>query len=231
MKQKKCKGTGKAIGYGCGNISYLMRYGLCKQCFIDWLYNTPHGKETLSKTLKTARNKITKEKAKKDREWREKNIDYSKKLQDKINEIVRLIDIGLPCLAKNVHANQMHAGHVYSRGSNLQIRYNLHNIHRQSAQSNHFQNEDGLFREGISNEYGIDYLNFISDLRQIKTLKYTNIEYREFYRLACNISNELRKNGEVFNKTDRLQKRNEINLLLGIYDDKYCIFVLNAKQI
>ena len=40
---------------------------------------------------------------------------------------------------KNKLANQMHAGHVYSRGSNPMLRFNLHNIHRQSAQSNHFQ--------------------------------------------------------------------------------------------
>ena len=135
-----------------------------------------------------------------------------------------MIDAGQPCLARGHHAKQMHAGHVYSRGAYPSMRYNLHNIHRQSAQSNHFQNEDGLLREGVVKEYGQRYMDFLSELRRTGALKYTNDEYRYIYVKASKIALDLRKNGNVFNKAERIIKRNEINLQLNIYDKEYSIY-------
>ncbi len=87
------------------------------------------------------------------------------KLQTEINAIVRIIDKGLPCLARNIHANQIHAGHIYSRGGTPCLRYNLHNIHRQCAQSNHFQSDDLKLRQGLINEYGRDYMDYLEENR------------------------------------------------------------------
>ena len=140
------------------------------------------------------------------------------------NLIIRLIDRDLPCLAKGIYANQFHAGHIFSRGSNQTIRYNCHNIHRQSAQSNHFQNEDGLLREGLVKEYGQDYMDFISELRRTPKLEYNNQEFHELTLKARIISAKLKKADKVYNLSQRLELRNQINLELGIYQEEYCVF-------
>ena len=169
-------------------------------------------------------------KEKRTKEWRvEKKrlrtnvTDWKKSLQNEINKIVRLIDKDLSCLARNTKG-QMHAGHVYARGGNTNIRYNLHNIHRQSAQSNHFQNDDGLLREGLSSEYGQEYMEFISDLRKTPVPKYSQQEYMEMYYKARKIVLRLKKSDINYSLKNRILLRNKINLEMGVYEEKYCIF-------
>jgi hypothetical protein len=222
IKEKKCFGNGKAISFqGCGklvNVAFR-KYGLCSSCYAEFLTETEVGKVILFKALNKVQKPIFDEKKAK-----ENITDWNKKLQTKINLIVRLIDFNQPCLAKNKLANQMHAGHVFSRGSNPMLRFNLHNIHRQSAQSNHFQNEDGLFREGIIKEYGILYFEFISNLRQIKDLKISNDTYIELYKKASKTALKLAKEKKEYTLNERFQLRNEINKELNIYDIKFCQF-------
>ena len=143
VKPKKCKGIGKAHGFiGCGELSLYRKYGLCPSCLSDWSNQTEEGKEFLSSLIIRSNKKMNTDQKKKDRDEKSLNTDWGPKLQDVVNAIVRTIDKDLLCLARNKRG-QMHAGHVYARGGNATIRYNLHNIHRQSAQSNHHQNDDG----------------------------------------------------------------------------------------
>lgn len=150
--------------------------------------------------------------------------DWRAKLQTKNQEISRIIDKGLKCLARDYFAKQLHGGHIFAKGGNKSMALNLHNIHRQSAQSNHFQNDDGLLREGVIREYGQEYMDFISDLRRTPSLHYANWEYQAFYEHACKIANRLKKADNTYNLEERIQLRNEINLELGIYDKEYCVF-------
>lgn len=226
-KKKKCKGTtADTKGWGCGKEVYERVYGLGKMCcYPDWLLNSEAGRLKLEKATLKAKKEKEREEKRKLKEKKESITDYKKKLQNVVNRIVRYIDIGLPCLAKQKHANQIHAGHVYARGGNQTIRYNLHNIHRQSAQSNHYQNDDGLLREGIVREYGKKYMDFISELRQTPRLEYNNDEFKILFKRASRIANEMKNDGKTYpTPKERIEKRNEINLRLGIYDNKYCEF-------
>ena len=47
---KKCRGTGKAKGYGCKDIKTIFRYGLCVDCYKEFLFNSPEGKEMLERS-------------------------------------------------------------------------------------------------------------------------------------------------------------------------------------
>ena len=149
---------------------------------------------------------------------------FKDRLQTKIQEITRLIDKGLPCLATGVIPKQMHGGHVFARGGNSYMAMNLHNIHRQSAQSNHFQNDDGLMKEGIKNEYGEEYLEFISNLRRTPCPEISPLEYGVIYKKSCKVANKLIKLNLAYPLKKRIELRNEINLELGIYSSEYCIF-------
>jgi hypothetical protein len=154
---------------------------------------------------------------------KEKTTNWKNSLQFEINRIVRLIDKDLPCLATK-RQGKMHAGHVFSRGSNPTIKYNLHNIHRQCAQSNHFQSDDVILREGLVNEYGQDYMTFISELRQTTALPYKNIDYMEFSKKAQKIALNLSKLDLTYTLQNRILMRNKINKELGIYEPKFCHF-------
>lgn len=150
-----------------------------------------------------------------------KITNWKIELQPKINHIARLIDYGLPCLARANSSNQIHGGHVFSSGGHRNITYNLHNIHRQGAQSNHFQNDDGLLREGVVREYGEGYMSFISGLRKTPVPKYSNNEYYGFYLIALNIIKRLKKEQRIRSVTERIELRNQINKELNIYPAEF----------
>ena len=224
VKAKKCKGIGQANGFdGCNKPSVFRKYGLCNSCLAEWTDTTKEGKEFLSSLVIQSKTKIEKVKKKEHMSEKSLNIDWSSKLQDIVNAIVRTIDHGLLCLARN-QRGQMHAGHVFARGGNQTIRLNLHNIHRQSAQSNKWQNDDGLLREGLVKEYGSHYMDFISQLRQTPSLKLSNIEYRELTAMARLILKDLKVADKIYTAMERIELRNRINKELGIYELKYCTF-------
>lgn len=225
-KEKPCCGTGDAKGFGCGHKTKHRIYGLGKMCgcYSDWLLNSENGKIKMQKSIIAAKSKVQKEIKKKETEKKSKNVNWNEKLQTCINVIIRLIDKGLPCLARGYHPNQVHAGHVFARGGNQTMRFNLHNIHRQGAQSNHFGNDDGLLREGVKNEYGENYLEFISNLRQMPALNYTNEDLHEFYKNASKIKLKLTKDDKYYSLIERIYLRNKINLELGIYEPNFCEF-------
>lgn len=219
---KKCKGINKAKGYGCGDMVKERTYGLCSDCRTIWILETPEGDEYLNKMLLRNKRKFEKKLKKEKNDNKIKATKWRPKLQSKIQEIARLIDVGLPCLARGYHANQIHGGHIFAKGGNSTMALNLHNIHRQSAQSNYNGNDDGLLREGLVNEYGIGYFEFIKSLRVCPALTWSNLDYHKFYKTACEIANDLKKRGLRFEKEDRIEMRNQINNALGIYGQKYC---------
>ena len=223
VNKKICKGTGKAKGHGCGELKYRHKYGMCSSCFAKWLYSTPEGSEVLNKGIISGKKKAEKQKKDELRDLKKTLEPIKSKLQRKIQLIVRLIDKGQLCLARNIRG-QMHGGHIYSRGSNSQMSFNLHNIHRQSASSNKWQNDDVLLREGVVYEYGQDYMDFISSLKQTPSSRHSDAIYREFYLTASKIALKLKSDDLIYSKEDRIRLRNEINLELGIYEDEFCVF-------
>lgn len=240
MKTEKiCKGLGRARGNGClkmvpvniGNKpNRILGLGQLCKCYQTWLATSDEGKKILDKAIYSGKRKVSiqnnkskkEAKAKKNQEKSLSN-DWSKKLQTEVNSIVRTIDKGLTCLARN-QRGQIHAGHVYARGGNSTIKYNLHNIHRQSAQSNHHQNDDGKLREGVVNEYGSDYMEFISNLRRTPMLNFSNAEYRVLTTKARKILKSLKEEDRIYSLSERIEMRNRINIELKIYDKEYCVF-------
>lgn len=230
INPKKCKGIGRAKGFegACGQVVTVRTYGLCKKCFVEWLLTTSNGAYVLKSSQLTGKKRVKKEFDKKQKQstecMRDNVTDYKNKLQLRINEISRRIDKGQPCLATRRTFYKMDAGHVYSRGANQNIKFNLHNIHRQSAQSNHFQSDDHKMREGLIREYGKNYSEFVYELKQTDVLKYTKPEYKMFYERALAICHVLRKLDAYYTKNERLSLRNKYNVELGLYQNKFSVF-------
>jgi hypothetical protein len=176
------------------------------------------------KIVQKEKASLEKEKKKKHLEEKRKHADYKKKLQDKVQLIARLIDYGQPCTARGFTEAKFHGGHLISRGAGSNMKYNLHNIFIQSAQSNHWQNDDYLLREGVKAIFGEEYFNFILSLQSTPVPKYTNEEYRSFYEKSLLIIKELKNNLYVRSVDERINLRNKYNLQLGIYGKEKSVF-------
>ena len=87
-KKKICKGNRKDTrGHGCEMYEYMFKFGLCKKCFIKWLYSDA-GKATLRKTLERSKKVVQialkrdkTEKRKKQKESIKTKSDYENELQ------------------------------------------------------------------------------------------------------------------------------------------------------
>ena len=75
MEPKKCKGTGVALGYGCGSMEVFRRFGLGIKCgcYRNWLLNTDAGNIEIKKSVIRSNKKLEKQ-AKK------KNLDERREL-------------------------------------------------------------------------------------------------------------------------------------------------------
>lgn len=201
------------------DIVFFNSYFCSKDCVTEYFKTNP------DKIIEASKQETEKSFRRAIREERKQIINYKAKLQTKVQELARLIDHDLPCLARVIRG-QMHGGHIFSKGSSPNMRFNLHNIHRQSAQSNHWQNDDALLREGLKNEYGQEYLDFIISLRQTPPVKLNNKDYENLYSIACKIANSLKRNipDKPYTKSERIELRNDINKSLGIYPEDFLTF-------
>ncbi len=224
LKKKICKGIGKTKGFGCDELKYLYHSGLCKKCYLSYLNNTEDGKALLKKwEIKVVgKKKDTWNSLKKPKKAKE--TDPKITLQININKLATLIDKGKRCLATDV-PGLMQAGHVFAVGGSKNMRYNLHNIHRQSCVSNN-AHQDKLLQEGVAKEYGPEYLDFITSLKRTPTPSYTRLQYKELSVRAAKAVNMLKEVDKCYTKEDRILLRNSINKDLAIYDDIYLVFNL-----
>lgn len=171
------------------------------------------------------------EKKKRAEEKKQMSIDImsddkyrSKILQPVFNEIARLIDFGQPCIATENYGKE-NGGHYISVGANRTICLNLHNIHIQSFESNHWKSGDTIkYQSGIRRVYGENYLEFMDGLQKHLPIQLRKKEMIELYEVACKIRNKLRKNTAIRTPKQRIELRNQINLELGIYQEEFCVF-------
>ena len=237
VKKKPCKAMGKAKGFeGCGEPQFNRKYGLgilCG-CFSKWLLNTYAGKVALDKATITGKKKATKEQNKTDREETAKqklelispDKYRAKYVQPLINKIARLIDYGNPCTPTGNFEGKMAGGHFTSVGANRTICLNLHNIFIQSFHSNSWKGgDDKKYREALKRIFGADYLEFIDGLNSHRPLQLRKPDLVEIKEKALVIIKVLEADKEFLSPEERIEKRNHINLELGIYDIEYCRYV------
>lgn len=226
-KKKICKlGTSKAKGFkGCGVLEYL-EWGLCYQCKKDFLLNTEEGQELIIKASKKAKMysaiEFKKKQSIKNKELKEsiKTLsDYKAELQKEINTIVRLIDYGQGCICTDSKNGKMNAGHYISVGSNDTLRFHLENIWLQSEYSNTYKSGDTLkYQQGITMIFGKEYLDYMNSLQSIKPIKLTIPELKEKINITRKVVKELKANSIINTSQDRINKRKELNKIIGIYN-------------
>ena len=231
---KLCKkGVGKAQGFeGCYERKKRYKYGLCAGCFQEWLTNTEAGQNFLRSSIipnakKDVKNKKQKEKQKAKIDLMSVDQYRKEKLQPVINEIIRIIDYGQPCIAQP-HQQGQDAGHFHSVGSNRTLALHAHNIHLQSRDSNGFKGGESLeFYKGLKRVYGESYAEYCDSLRQIQPIKLTKDELIEARKKAMNFKKYIVVKQVLFTSPiTRVYYRNLLNQELNIYPKEWQEFFI-----
>lgn len=244
---KKCKGTSKTKGYGCGTKlpfternglkTYKQKYGLGYDCgcFSKWVISTSEGDKFLNNTL--ASNKKKFEKEKKDK-WNKEKLDIKKqlesktylenKLQKEINLIVRLIDKGHKCISSGRELGKNYdAGHLYTVGSNPTIRFHLFNIFAQSVHDNQHKSGNELqFFLRLKEVFSKDFQDFVLSLKQIPSIHLSKDDLRDKTMVARSLVKWLKLQDKTYTTEERISLRTDFNNSLAIYPQEFCEFKL-----
>lgn len=227
IKQKPCKGTGKALGHGCNKPEFKRTYGLCNKCKKDWMLNTTQGGEHLSKvTLKASQGVKTRLEMVEKKKWKEQKVKAYKKentgyLQDEINKLARKIDhyFNFKCIdCDEPYTGQIDAAHFHNVGSNVTLRFNLHNIHTARAHCN--QHKDGSehkrgYVKGLEKRYGKKYLEYVQGLPlEYPLIKLSAVEIHEKLKIVRNLIRKF----DLYKTINRPRlTRSNFNRIIGIY--------------
>jgi hypothetical protein len=162
QKPKKCKGTGKANGYGCGTLQLIRHYGLgvnCK-CYQNWLLQTEEGRQVIEKRRISASKKLKAEKKKESREFKEKNKSIAKLKQEArkvFQQWIRIRDVDLLCVCCGQNSETWDAGHYYKAELYSGVIFHEMNVNKQRVYCNkHLHGNEGEYRKGLIEKYGED---------------------------------------------------------------------------
>lgn len=158
-KPKKCKGTGRARTFkGCGALSSYRKYGLCSECFKEWLWSTKEGNETIRKFSIKAKKKVEKEEKQETRKQKEANKSIAQLKQDArkvFQKWIRMRDIDDTCICCNESAELWDAGHYYKAEIYSGVIFDEINVNKQRKFCNkHLHGNEGNYRIGLIKKYG-----------------------------------------------------------------------------
>lgn len=196
----------------------------CKQCNVIFTKTKPLQYVcSISCAIAYSKSKEEKKKEKQLKERKKAGLekikslaDWKNDLQKQINWIVKKLDADYPCIS---HPNmkgflRYDAGHAFTVKVHSDIRFNLHNIHKQSSEANQRYGFCAEYADGIRNRYGQQYLDMLLGLplqyKGIGKEKYTIQNIKEIYlpnarKVVKNI------------KLGRTYTRDEVNQIIGIY--------------
>lgn len=197
QKPKKCKGTGQAKGFGCGEETLYRKYGLCSKCQYEWATTNDAGKVWFEKQLiSNKKKKIQQEKTKNREKKRALDDKGAMRLADMyFSRFIRLsnsINGNCTCYTCGTIQNlkEVDNGH-YMKREHKATRYHENNCRPQCKTCNGDVKHNGKqaeFRVNLSYEIGENNVVEIEALAKT-TIKANNVFYREvadYYRSKLN---------------------------------------------
>ena len=122
------------------------------------------------------------------------------------------IDCGSP------YGKQQDGGHFNSKGKNMSIAFNLHNIHSQKSDCNRNGLGGGRERQyydGLISRYGLKYAEYV-DVGLQKEFKYIGLLDTEIYEKLA-VVRKLIRDFDTFKLTSSIGARTMFNNIIGIY--------------
>lgn len=188
ISQKKCKGTGKAKGYGCNTLVDVVKFqksnriyglGISCGCYSKWLKESPEGQQKVIKhTLKATKDRRELEQAEKQRKTRKSLGALKEQTQIIFNRYIRLRDKFKPCISENIAWKEdFQAGHCFPVGKFDGLRFDFDNVHGQSVQGN-------IHKQGNQSEYLINLSNRIGQERRDALIKKAGAYKKNGYKFT-----------------------------------------------
>ena len=193
MTRKKCKGVGKAKGYGCGKYLefakrgnmklYFAKHGLGTKCgcLSKWLIETDEGQELIIQASKKAKmysaNETKKQynKEKKERKWElMSTVQRINKAKQVFQKWIRQRDKNDPCIScGTVTSDLWDGGHYLKAEIYTGVIFNEMNVHRQCRKCNRFLGgNEAKYRLALCLKYGesevVKLENTANELRQYR---------------------------------------------------------------
>lgn len=193
IKKRKCNGSSKAKGYGCGEIKTIFRYGLCVICYKDFLFNSPEGKEILNKSRITGKKRAEKEE--KQRKYKEKleNKSIQRLIQEArtpFQKLIRIRDHCKKCICCDrplpFNIGDYDAGHYLKAQLYTGLIFHPDNVNGQLIYCNKYEhgNENG-YKDGLIKRIGLDRYNNLNNIKNsLKEYKYSKeqlIKMKNYY--------------------------------------------------
>lgn len=174
-KEKKCKGTGKAKGNGCGKHEFIYKYGLCYECYQDWWHNSDEAKEIRKSTFLRSRKN-----AKPKKQLKPKSKTLPQLIQATrypFQKLIRYRDYGKGCICCGEglgNISDYDAGHFVPANICSQLIFHPLNVHGQLKECNQHKNGNYIgYLEGIKDRITADQFN---ELIRIKN-KYSTYKW------------------------------------------------------
>lgn len=153
IKEKPCKGAGKAKGYGCGSLELVRTYGLGYSCgcYPKWLYSTKEGKEKVKRATLIATKDSRELKAEEERIKEETKLSYLLvNTRTVCHNYIRKRDKGKPCISCGTKWRpNFQAGHFYKAELYSTLKFHQDNIHGQCSKCN-------IREEGNLSKYAVE---------------------------------------------------------------------------
>ena len=189
IKEKKCRGSGVAKGYGCGKMTFHRVYGLGKMCcYSDWLLNSENGKIKMEKArLQATQPRREFEKFEKEEKDRRGLPTLINNVRIAVHKYVRERDKGKNCISCGTpYKSNFQAGHFYKAELYSSLKFNFLNINSQCQKCN-------LRLEGNLNGYSTN-LPFRIGQDNFKELeKLSKLDKHQKFKWDRDVLNEIRK--------------------------------------
>lgn len=181
---KKCKGTGKATGYGCGEPNEHRKYGLGIKCgcYQKWLLTSEEGKKIISKNILRSKRTTIQNKKKERREFKQKHKSIQaliKEARIPFQKYIRMRDANYGCISCGTTTSEIYdAGHLYKAELYSGLIFDEENCNKQCRKCNTYLNgNEGEYRKGFIQRYSAEQLLDLDErARLYKSKKYTREE-------------------------------------------------------
>lgn len=192
-KKKKCKGTGDAKDFGCGELVTNRKYGLGIKCgcYADFLLNSSKGKDLIKKAeIKVTSPRVQLEEAELENKERVKLNYLLTNVKNICHEYIRLRDKGKDCIScGSLYNSSQQAGHFYKAELFSNLRFDENNISGQCMACNLRKegNESG-YRAGLIQRYGIEFVQSLDEKAKdykrndFKWDRESLVEIRSYYK-------------------------------------------------
>jgi hypothetical protein len=173
-KEKKCSGTGKAKGSGCGELQFKRTYGLGHQCgcYQKWLLETEEGRKVISsrkiKASVKVKSEIKKKESQAKKEFKEKNKSIAALILEArkpFQQWIRLRDANNACIScGQTNTDLWDAGHFKKAELYTGLIFDERNIHKQCRKCNTYLNgNEGEYRKRLLEKFGSDWMKQLDD--------------------------------------------------------------------